>query len=76
MKHRIKKYRLELTGFVIGAGAGWVYWFFVGCSSGSCIISSKPINSMLYFAVLGVFVAGLFKKEKKNRDHEKLNRID
>ena len=68
MKMWIIKYRLELIGFGIGAGVGWVYWFFIGCSSGSCIISSKPVNSMLYFGVLGAFVLGLFKKENKKQE--------
>lgn len=58
---------MELIGLLIGAGVGWGYWFFIGCSSGSCAISSKPLNSMLYFGVMGILVIGSFKKENKKQ---------
>lgn len=44
---------------VVGAGAGWVYWHYVGCSTGSCAITSHPLNSSLYGALMGWLVADL-----------------
>ena len=32
------------TGIIIGAVAGYLYYHFVGCSSGTCAITSKPLN--------------------------------
>jgi hypothetical protein len=42
-----------------------MYWSEVGCSSGTCAITSKPINSTLYGAMMGALLLGMFKKEKK-----------
>jgi len=44
---------LYLTGIVIVAIAGYLYWQQTGCSSGTCAITS-----------MGVLLFGLFKKEK------------
>lgn len=43
------------VGVVLGAIAGYLYYFYIGCSSGSCAITSKPLNSTLY----GMFMGGL-----------------
>ena len=59
-----QKYKRDLMGITLGAVAGFLYWKFVGCSSGTCMITSKPINSTLYGAVMGFLVAGIFKKDK------------
>jgi F0F1-type ATP synthase assembly protein I len=61
----VKKYQRNLIGIVIGAIAGWLYWHFVGCSSGTCAITSKPINSSLYGALMGYLIAGMFQKDVK-----------
>lgn len=59
----LKKYKKDLIGIALGAIAGYLYWKFIGCSSGTCMITSKPINSTLYGAVMGYLVAGMFKFE-------------
>ncbi len=64
MKNRLMKYRLELVGLVIGAIAGWCYCKFVGCASGTCIITSSPVNSTLYGAFCGFLIVSIFTKEK------------
>ncbi|MFM2258149.1 MAG: hypothetical protein RLZZ424_82 [Bacteroidota bacterium] len=61
----IKKYQGSLIGIIIGAIAGWLYWNFIGCSSGTCAITSKPLNSTLYGALMGYLVAGIFQKDVK-----------
>jgi hypothetical protein len=57
------KYKRELIGITLGAISGYFYWKFVGCSSGTCMITSRPINSTLYGALMGFLVAGIFTKE-------------
>ncbi|MDP2386403.1 MAG: DUF6132 family protein [Bacteroidota bacterium] len=63
MKNFVLKYKLEFIGIIIGAVGGWVYWYTVGCASGTCPITSKPLNSILYGALMGGLVLSLFKKK-------------
>ncbi|AQY21961.1 DUF6132 family protein [Riemerella anatipestifer] len=58
----IKKHKLSIIGAVIGAVSGYLYWKFVGCNTGTCAITSKPINSTLYGGVMGALFLSLFKK--------------
>jgi len=60
----ISKYKLELIGIVIGGLFGFLYYFFVGCKNGTCMIASNPYISIPYGSLLGYFISGLFKKEK------------
>ena len=62
-----KKYKLAIFGILIGAIFGYLYYHFVGCFSGTCVITSKPINSTLYGAMIGGLLFAIFeKKPKKN----------
>lgn len=42
---------ITLLGVIVGAVLGYTYYYFVGCSSGTCSITSKPLNSTLYGAI-------------------------
>ncbi|HBS52445.1 MAG TPA: hypothetical protein DD806_00405 [Flavobacterium sp.] len=61
------KKALLLTGIgiAIGAFAGYAYYFYVGCASGTCAITSKPLNSTLYGALMGGLILNMLVKEKK-----------
>ena len=59
------KYNFHILGIIIGSIAGYAYYYFIGCASGTCAITSKPLNSTLYGAVMGALNADLFKKEKE-----------
>ncbi len=52
-------------GIVVGAVAGYLYYFYVGCASGTCAITSKPFNSTLYGAVMGGLLFNMFVKSPK-----------
>jgi hypothetical protein len=58
------KYKLTLIGVILGAIGGFAYYYFVGCASGTCAITSKPVNSTLYGALMGALFFNIFKKEK------------
>ena len=60
----IKKHILTIAGVLVGAIAGYFYWQQVGCASGNCAITSSPINSSLYGAMMGGLFFSMFKKEK------------
>lgn len=65
MKKWLNKNKLYLIGSLIGAIAGYIYWQQIGCDSGTCAITSKPINSTLYGAMMGALLLGMFQKEDK-----------
>ena len=52
-------------GIVVGAIAGYAYYFFIGCASGTCAITSKPLNSSLYGALKGGLLFNMFIKSPK-----------
>lgn len=64
----IKKNLLTIIGIPLGAIAGFLYWKFVGCNTGTCAITSNPINSTLYGSVMGGLVFSMFKKDKKEKN--------
>ena len=42
-----------IVGVFLGAILGYAYYFYVGCLSGACVISSNPWVSTVYFAIMG-----------------------
>ena len=44
---------ITIIGLIVGAVTGYAYYYYLGCASGTCSITSKPLNSSLYGAVLG-----------------------
>lgn len=63
MTNWIAKNKLSIIGITLSATAGFLYWNFVGCSSGTCMITSKPMNSTLYGGLMGYLLFNIFKKE-------------
>jgi len=64
----MKHWMIWGIGIVIGATAGYLYWYHVGCISGSCAITSSPVSSTLYGGVLGaLLVNALGPKKRKNK---------
>jgi len=61
----IKKEWLMITGLILGAVGGYLYWRFIGCSSGSCPITSSPLMSTIWGSIMGGLLSSAFKKEKK-----------
>lgn len=61
-------YRLAIAGAAIGAVGGYFYYTLIGCASGSCPITSSPVNSTIYGALLGAALFDLFRKTKKHSE--------
>ena len=62
MKSKLKKLLRPLLFTIGGALAGLGYYYAVGCSTGSCPITSNPIITMIYMGVVGLLLSGLFGK--------------
>ncbi|WP_276372649.1 DUF6132 family protein [Chryseolinea sp. H1M3-3] len=60
----MKKWMIWGLGIVVGATAGYLYWYYVGCLSGSCAITSSPVNSSLYGGLMGGLLVNAFKSSK------------
>ena len=55
---------LVIVGIIMGSVAGYLYWKFIGCNSGICLITSKPLSSTIYGAVMGGLIFSMAKKSK------------
>ncbi len=48
-----KTYIVTGIGVIVGLVAGYMYYQEIGCISGTCAITSKPLNSTLYGGLMG-----------------------
>jgi len=64
----LKRNLIGIVGIIVGAGGGFAYYYFVGCASGTCPITSNPYRSMIYGAIMGFLLFDLFKKKEKVED--------
>jgi len=59
MERFIRKHIVAILFSVAGSIGGFLYWKFVGCASGTCIIKSVWYLSTLYGLVFGWVIGGL-----------------
>ena len=59
----IRKFLRPALFTIGGALVGLGYYLAVGCPTGTCVITSSPVNSMLYMAVVGALLSGVVGKE-------------
>ncbi|HHW80151.1 MAG TPA: hypothetical protein GX746_00405 [Bacteroidales bacterium] len=74
MKKLLSKYWIRIIGILLGALGGYIYYIKIGCNTGTCPITSDPTNSMLYGALMGFLLFGLFITSKKVTAKEKLDK--
>lgn len=65
MKNYIKNKTFAIIGLLIGGIGGYLYWKFIGCNTGTCAITSNPINSSIYGAFMGAIIGLVIQKDKK-----------
>jgi uncharacterized membrane protein len=56
---------LAIIGGVAGGIGGYLYYYYVGCTSGGCPITSSPVMSVIWGALMGGLLLSMFKKENK-----------
>ncbi|MFZ4725015.1 MAG: DUF6132 family protein [Paludibacter sp.] len=64
MNEFIKKNLLKIIGILVGGIGGFSYYYFVGCASGTCPITSNPYISVIYGALMGYLLLDMFKKKE------------
>ena len=60
----VKQNLLVVTGTLLGAVAGHLYWKWFGCTNG-CTIKSNPYLMTIYGSVMGGLLFSFFKTNKK-----------
>lgn len=65
MNNFLKINLLTIVGAILGALGGYLYWKYVGCTTGTCPITSKPLNSSAYGALMGGLLLSYFKTGNK-----------
>lgn len=55
-KKRLKAHLPQIIGGIIGGIGGYIYYYKVGCSTGSCPIKSNPWLMTLWGAIMGYLI--------------------
>ncbi|MBX6380957.1 MAG: hypothetical protein IRZ01_09810 [Thermoflavifilum aggregans] len=61
-----KSFFLLAAGIVAGGLAGYLYYHFIGCHNGQCYITSHPLRSTGYGALMGGLFVQIFRKPTQN----------
>jgi hypothetical protein len=64
------KYKWYVLGGIAGLIIGYAHWYYIGCSSGTCPLTSNPVNSSLYGLFFGIMVVSLFADNSKTSDNQ------
>ncbi len=66
MKNRWFKLGISV---ILGSIAGYAYYYFIGCKSGTCAITSNPLISTGYGALIG----GIWSFPNRSKKSKKEN---
>ncbi len=63
----LRKYGWTILGIFMGSICSYLYYYYVGCSTGTSAITSSPFNSTLYGAVLGGLLLNIFNTKENEQ---------
>ena len=66
----LKSHQLKIVGILVGGILGFANNYFIGCNTGSCAITSKPINSSVYGMVMGYLMFSVFEKSNTKNEND------
>ncbi|WP_294067802.1 DUF6132 family protein [Proteiniphilum sp. UBA1028] len=64
MKTFLIKHWLKIAGVTVGSLGGYLYYYYVGCLSGTCPITSNPYRMIIYGALIGYLFFDMFSPKK------------
>ena len=64
MRAQFRRWLRPLLFVLGGMLVGYLYYRFIGCASGSCAITSNPVNSTLYMGLMGGVVSLAFSPKR------------
>jgi hypothetical protein len=73
MSNLVNRYWKTALFAAIGAGAGFAYWRFIGCSTGTCPLTANWTSSTLMGGLIGLLAAPARKKNDTNQHKTKKN---
>ena len=62
-----KKNWLYLAGALLGGVGGYLYWYYIGCSTGTCPITASPTMSVIWGALMGGLLFNILLGRKENK---------
>ena len=74
MKHFFLKNWVTIGLISVGVLWGYLYWRFVGCTSGSCPITSNWHYSVLVGGLLGFVIRDFFPSRDKKEEGDQVNK--
>jgi hypothetical protein len=72
-KDFLRKYIPEIVGTILGAAGGFLYWKYIGCLSGKCVIKSNWYLMVPWAMILGYLagsMTGDFLRKRKKRQND------
>lgn len=70
MQEFIKKHLFKIAGIILGMIGGFLYYYYIGCSSGTCPITSNPYISIIYGGLMGYLLGDMFKRKENKTDEQ------
>ncbi len=67
MKNFVNRYLFEIIGGIVGLIGGFLYWYYVGCASGTCTIKGNWYVMSPYGMILGILLGGIVKSFKRKK---------
>jgi glycerol uptake facilitator-like aquaporin len=65
--YKIKFWTIRIAPPLLGAIAGYAYYYYIGCNSGTCPLTSNPWISTIYGAVVGLLAVPWKQKSKSSQ---------
>jgi hypothetical protein len=59
---------IHVAGIVLGGIGGYLYYYYIGCQTGTCAITSNPWMSVFWGIAVGYLVFDIFHKKETSAE--------